>query len=141
MVYSSKSEKETEHIGESFAQSLRPGAVVAMRGGLGMGKTAFIRGMARGLGSADRVTSPTFTIVNEYSGKLPLFHFDIYRLSDADELYDIGWEDYVSRGGVCVAEWSEIAPEIFSQGCITVTIERGGGENDRDITIEDGEEK
>ena len=141
MIYKSASEKETEQIGESFAKTLRPGAVVAMRGGLGMGKTAFIRGMARALGSSDRVTSPTFTIVNEYAGTLPLFHFDIYRLSDADELWDIGWEDYVLRGGVCVVEWSEIAPEIFSEGCITVTIERGEGETGRVITIEGGEEK
>ena len=139
MVYYSFSERETEEIGERFALNLKPGTVIAMRGGLGMGKTAFIRGLARGLNSDGRVTSPTFTIVNEYEGKIPLFHFDIYRLSSADELYDIGWEDYISRGGVCAVEWSEIAEEMFGDGCITVNIERGETEDSRVITVEGGE--
>ena len=97
MEYLSHSPEETEHIGEMLGRRLRPGTVVAYRGGLGMGKTAFTRGLARGLGCAGRVTSPTFTIVNEYDGATPLFHFDMYRLGSSDELFDIGWEDYLTR--------------------------------------------
>ena len=100
MEYLSHSPEETEHIGEELGRTLHAGSVVAYRGGLGMGKTAFTRGLARGLGCRGRVTSPTFTIVNEYSGDIPLFHFDMYRLGGEDELFDIGWEDYLTRGGV-----------------------------------------
>ena len=108
MEYLSHNEAETEALGARLAAVLTPGAVVAYRGGLGMGKTAFTRGLAKGLGYGGRVTSPTFTIVNEYEGgRLPLFHFDMYRLADADALFDIGWEDYLDRGGVCAVEWSE----------------------------------
>ena len=107
MEYLSHSPEETEHIGEELGRTLHAGSVVAYRGGLGMGKTAFTRGLARGLGCRGRVTSPTFTIVNEYSGDIPLFHFDMYRLGGEDELFDIGWEDYLTRGGVCAVEWSE----------------------------------
>ena len=98
MEYLSHSPEETERIGEELGRTLHPGCVVAFRGGLGMGKTAFTRGLARGLGCRGRVTSPTFTIVNEYSGDIPLFHFDMYRLGGEDELFDIGWEDYLARG-------------------------------------------
>ena len=90
MEYLSHSPEETEQLGEQLGRTLRPGSVVAYRGDLGMGKTAFTRGLARGLGCTCRVTSPTFTIVNEYSGALPLFHFDMYRLDSSDELFDIG---------------------------------------------------
>ena len=108
MDYLTHNEQETEELGARLARTLSPGAVVAYQGGLGMGKTAFTRGLARGLGYPGRVTSPTFTIVNEYEGgRLPLFHFDMYRLADAEELFDIGWEDYLDRGGVCAVEWSE----------------------------------
>ena len=104
----SHSPEDTEDIGARLAEQLEPGAVVAFTGDLGAGKTAFTRGLARGLGIPDRITSPTFTIVNEYEGgRLPLFHFDMYRLSSADELFEIGWEDYLARGGVCAVEWSE----------------------------------
>ena len=96
----STSEGETEAIGRDLAARLAPGAVVAFTGDLGAGKTAFVRGMAQGLGISQRVTSPTFTIVNEYEGgRLPLFHFDMYRLRDAEDLFDIGWEDFLARGG------------------------------------------
>ena len=131
--------KDTEAMGEKLAGALKPGSVVAMRGGMGMGKTAFIRGLARGLGFEGRVTSPTFTIVNEYPAKTPLFHFDLYRISDADELYDIGWEDYLTRGGVCAVEWSEIAQELLSDADVTVCIARGEGDDERVITIEGGD--
>ena len=113
--------------------------MVAYRGDLGMGKTAFTRGLARGLGCTCRVTSPTFTIVNEYSGALPLFHFDMYRLDSSDELFDIGWEDYLSRGGVCAVEWSEQVSGAVPEDAVLVDIARGEGENDRIITITGGE--
>lgn len=116
------SERETEQLGERLAQKLPDGAVVAMYGDLGAGKTAFVRGMARGMGIDMRVSSPTFTIVNEYLGARELFHFDMYRLGSADELFDIGWEDYLGRGGVCVVEWSENVAEAFDGSEIKVEI-------------------
>jgi tRNA threonylcarbamoyladenosine biosynthesis protein TsaE len=124
--YRTETPQETEALGEALGRVLPPGSVVAYTGGLGAGKTAFTRGLARGLGVQDRVTSPTYTIVNEYEGgRLPLFHFDWYRLSDAEELFDIGWEDYLSRGGVCAVEWSENAPEAFDAP-VRVTIRQAG---------------
>ena len=101
MRYTSESENGTVELGERLGARLRPGDVLAFYGDLGAGKTAFIRGVAKGLGIDARVTSPTFTVVNEYPGKIPLFHFDMYRLSSSDELFEIGWEDYLARGGVC----------------------------------------
>lgn len=125
MEYLSHSPEETERIGETLGKTLRPGSVVAYRGGLGMGKTAFTRGLARGLGCAGRVTSPTFTIVNEYEGDIPLFHFDLYRLGSSDELFDIGWEDYLARGGVCAVEWSERAEDAFDGSTVRIDFRRG----------------
>ena len=137
MEYLTRSEAETEALGARLAQSLSPGAVVAYRGGLGMGKTAFTRGLARGLGCAGRVTSPTFTIVNEYPGPLPLFHFDMYRLGSSEELFDIGWEDYLERGGICAVEWSEQVADAIPPDAVVVTICRCPGEDSwRKITIE-----
>lgn len=139
MEYLSHSPEETEQLGEQLGRTLRPGSVVAYRGDLGMGKTAFTRGLARGLGCTCRVTSPTFTIVNEYSGALPLFHFDMYRLDSSDDLFDIGWEDYLSRGGVCAVEWSERVEDALPEDTLWVSIARGDGENDRIITVTGGE--
>ena len=139
MEYLSHSPEETEHIGEMLGRRLRPGTVVAYSGGLGMGKTAFTRGLARGLGCAGRVTSPTFTIVNEYDGATPLFHFDMYRLGSSDELFDIGWEDYLTRGGVCAVEWSERVDDAMPADTLWVDIARGTDESDRIITITGGE--
>ena len=131
------SPEETEALGARLARALEPGAVVAFTGDLGAGKTAFVRGLARGLGVQDRVTSPTFTIVNEYEGgRLPLFHFDLYRLGSADELFDIGWEDYLARGGVCAVEWSERMEELLEPGTIRVDLRRGEDEGRRVITVE-----
>ena len=138
MEYLSHSSMETEAIGEALGKRLKSGSVVAYRGGLGMGKTAFTRGLARGLGCTGRVTSPTFTIVNEYNGKLPLFHFDMYRLDSSDALFDIGWEDYLERCGICAVEWSENVADALPNDTITVTIARGSEENDRIITVEGG---
>ena len=132
----SHSPEETEDIGARLAQRLGPGAVVAFTGDLGAGKTAFTRGLARGLGIPDRVTSPTFTIVNEYEGgRLPLFHFDMYRLGSADELFDIGWEDYLRRGGVCAVEWSENIADALEADTVRVDIRRGGSDQERSIAI------
>ena len=138
MEYLSHSPEETERIGETLGKTLRPGSVVAYRGGLGMGKTAFTRGLARGLGCAGRVTSPTFTIVNEYSGTVPLFHFDMYRLGSSDELFDIGWEDYLARGGVCAVEWSENVDDALDDDAIRVDIRRGAKDDQRVISVTGG---
>ena len=132
----SHSPEETEDIGARLAETLKPGAVVAFTGDLGAGKTAFTRGLARGLGVPDRVTSPTFTIVNEYEGgRLPLFHFDMYRLGSADELFDIGWEDYLRRGGVCAVEWSENIAGALEPDAVRVDIRRGSSDQERVITV------
>ena len=137
MTFTTHSAAETEALGERLAARLTGGEVIAYTGDLGAGKTAFTRGLARGLGITDRVTSPTFTIVNEYEGgRLPLFHFDMYRLSSSDELYDIGWEDYLARGGVCAVEWSENVDEALDGDTIRVDISRGEDDNTRIITIE-----
>ncbi|MBR4971498.1 MAG: tRNA (adenosine(37)-N6)-threonylcarbamoyltransferase complex ATPase subunit type 1 TsaE [Oscillospiraceae bacterium] len=138
MIYITNAPQETEAVGQALAQKLLPGTVIAYRGDLGAGKTAFTRGLARGLGCGDPVTSPTYTIVNEYlSGRLPLFHFDMYRLRSAEDLFDIGWEDYLERGGVCAVEWSENVEEAL-ENFMLVTIEKIGEESRR-ITIEGGE--
>ena len=137
MEFLTNSPAETEAIGEKLASILTPGTVIAYRGDLGAGKTAFTRGLARGLGCTDLVTSPTYTIVNEYlNGRLPLFHFDMYRLASSDDLWDIGWEDYLERGGVCAVEWSENVDDAM-ENAILVTIEKTG-EDSRRITIEGG---
>ena len=138
MEFLTNSPLETEKVGEALAKALQPGTVIAYRGDLGVGKTAFTRGLARGLGANEPVTSPTYTIVNEYlSGRLPLFHFDMYRLRSADELFDIGWEDYLDRGGVCAVEWSENVADAL-ENAIAVTIEKLG-ENTRRITVTGGD--
>ena len=133
-----QSPEETEQVGAALAARLQPGQVVAFRGPLGVGKTAFTRGLARGLGVAGPVTSPTYTIVNEYTGgRMPLFHFDMYRLRNEDDLFDIGWEDYLDRGGVCAAEWSEQVAEALPPETVFVALTRHP-ENPswRTITIE-----
>ena len=138
MQFITTSPAETEKVGAALSKLLAPGAVIAYRGDLGAGKTAFTRGLARGLGVADPVTSPTYTIVNEYlGGRMPLFHFDMYRLHSSDDLWDIGWEDYLERGGICAVEWSENVADAM-EDAITVTIEKLG-EDTRRITIEGGD--
>ena len=137
MEYITNSPEETEALGATLGAALQPNTVLAFLGDLGAGKTAFTRGLARGLGAEDRVTSPTYTIVNEYlSGRLPLFHFDMYRLESADDLWDIGWEDYLLRGGVCAVEWSENIADALEDP-IYITIQKLS-ENTRKITVEGG---
>ena len=141
MEYTSSSPEETEELGCRLGRCLAPGSVVAYTGDLGAGKTAFTRGLARGLGIGERITSPTFTIVNEYEGgRLPLFHFDMYRLGSSEELFDIGWEDYLARGGVCAVEWSENVSDALDPDTIRVDIRRGETENQRVITLENAPE-
>ena len=139
MQITTHSADETQALGQKLASRLAPGDVIAYFGDLGAGKTAFTRGLAQGLGITDPVTSPTYTIVNEYlSGRIPLFHFDMYRLSSSDELFDIGWEDYLARGGVCAVEWSENVADALTDA-ISITIEKDPAQLDwRKITIEGG---
>ena len=138
MEYITNSPEETEAVGAALAAQLQPGTVIAYRGDLGAGKTAFTRGLAKGLGCRELVTSPTYTIVNEYlGGRLPLFHFDMYRLASSDDLFDIGWEDYLERGGVCAVEWSENVEDAMEEP-VNITIEKLG-ESSRRITIEGGD--
>ena len=140
MEWITHSREETEALGARLASALPEGRVVAFTGDLGAGKTAFVSGMARALGVEERVTSPTFTIVNEYEGgRLPLFHFDMYRLDSADELFHIGWEDYLARGGICAVEWSENVEDAFFGDEWRLTIEKLS-ETQRRITIEEGSE-
>lgn len=137
MEFITHSPEETRALGGRLANALQGGEVIAFTGDLGAGKTAFVSGLAAALGVDERVTSPTFTIVNEYEGgRLPLFHFDMYRLGSADELFHIGWEDYLARGGVCAVEWSENVDEAIEDDAIRISITRGDDENSRVITIE-----
>ena len=137
MLYITNSPAETEAIGAALGKILTPGTVIAYRGDLGAGKTAFTRGLAKGLGCREIVTSPTYTIVNEYlGGRLPLFHFDMYRLRSSDDLFDIGWDDYLDRGGICAVEWSDNVEDAM-EDAICITIEKLG-EDSRQITLEGG---
>ena len=135
MHYITHSPEDTEKLGAALAQRLQPGTIIAYTGDLGAGKTAFTRGLAKGLGYTQPVTSPTYTIVNEYlGGRLPLFHFDMYRLASSDDLWDIGWEDYLERGGVCAVEWSENVADAM-EDAIRVDIAKLS-DDAREITIE-----
>ena len=138
MTILTNSPAETEAVGAALGKIIPAGTVLAYRGDLGAGKTAFTRGLAWGLGYHDPVTSPTYTVCNEYlGGRLPLFHFDMYRLRSADDLWDIGWDDYLDRNGVCAVEWSENVDEAMEHA-VYVTIEKTGEES-RKITIEGGD--
>jgi len=135
MTLITENEDETVLEGMKLGRNLQAGSVVALYGELGTGKTAFTRGIATGLGIKALVSSPTFTIVNEYPGDVPLFHFDMYRLENEDELFDIGWDDYRDRNGVCVVEWSEKVPGAFESDTVIVRISNNGGDS-RNLTIE-----
>ena len=139
MNYLTNSPEETEAVGEALGRVLTPGTVIAYKGDLGAGKTAFTRGLARGLGCKELVTSPTYTIVNEYlGGRLPLFHFDMYRLGSSEDLFDIGWEDYLERNGVCAVEWSENVEDAMEDAMV-ITIEKLG-DSQRNIILTGGPE-
>ena len=137
-VYESYSYEDTMTIASELAKTLGGGEFIAMYGDLGAGKTAFVQGMAKALGVTQHVTSPTFTIVNEYEGRLPLYHFDVYRIADPDEMYEIGFEEYVYSDGVCVVEWAELIEELFPEEYLRLVIQKdeGKGFDYRRITIE-----
>ena len=139
MTFLTSSDKETENIGQALAKALvRDGiirAFIAMRGEMGVGKTAFVRGFASQFGISG-VKSPTYTVVNEYNGEHRIFHFDMYRITDEDDLYSIGYDDYVERDGFCIAEWSENIEDMLPSDAITVCISRTDSECGRRIDIE-----
>lgn len=142
MVYESYSAEDTQRIAAEIADTLRGGEFVAMYGDLGAGKTAFVQGLARALGIDTPVTSPTFTIVNEYYGRLPLYHFDVYRIADSDEMYEIGYDDYIASEGVCIVEWAELIEDIFPKEYRRITIlkDEEKGYDYRKIIYEGGNE-
>ena len=131
----SNSVEETEMLGERIAQSLKGAEVIALFGGLGMGKTAFTRGLCRGLGVTDGVSSPTFALVNEYSGKYNIYHFDMYRVTTWDDLYSTGFFDYIDTG-VLIIEWSENIEGALPENALKITISRGENDDQRIFEIE-----
>ena len=136
----SYSPKETEAIAEEIAKEAKPGSIYTLSGDLGVGKTVFAKGFAKGLSIDSPITSPTFTIVNEYNeGRLPLFHFDVYRLGEAEELYDTGFEDYLEKGGVVLIEWAKRVEELLPRPYYFVLIEKdlSRGEDFRSITLKE----
>lgn len=137
MEYISKNYEETQKIASDFAKTLKSGDVICMYGDLGAGKTAFVQGLAKGLQIHEPITSPTFTIVNEYEGSLPLYHFDMYRIADSDEMYEIGYEEYIDGDGVSVIEWAELISDILPDDRYEVTVSKDytQDENYRKIEI------
>lgn len=131
-----QSPEQTQEFAQRLAKKLHGGVVVAFFGGLGMGKTAFTAGLAKGLGITDSVSSPTFALVNIYRGKTTLYHFDMYRVTSWDDLYSTGFFDYYESGGILACEWSENIENALPQNTIRVTISRGESDNERIIEIE-----
>ena len=130
-------EKDTEKLGENIGQKVQPGTVIALIGDLGTGKTTLTKSIARGLGVTETVTSPTFNIIREYkSGKLPLYHFDVYRIGDPDEMFELGYEEYFYGDGVCVVEWADIIEELLPEDAVVITIDRGASDEEREYEIE-----
>ena len=139
MEFESNSYEETQKFAEEFSKTLKAGDVLCMYGDLGVGKTAFVQGLAKGLGIDEPITSPTFTIVNEYSGRLPLYHFDVYRIGDNEEMDEVGFEEYVMGDGVSLIEWANLIEEILPEHYQKITIEKDleKGVDYRKITIEE----
>ena len=136
------SEKETERIGEAIGRAAEPGTVVALIGDLGTGKTTLTKSIARGLGVTETVTSPTFNIIREYkSGRIPLYHFDVYRIGDPDEMFELGYEEYFYGDGICVVEWADIIEELLPEDAVIIRIERGADEEEREYRIESEDRK
>lgn len=139
MVYETLSPQETFELGEKLGQSANAGQIICLNGDLGVGKTVFTQGFAKGLGIEESVNSPTFTIIQVYDeGRLPLYHFDVYRIGDPEEMYEIGYEDYLFGEGVCLIEWSELIEELIPKNVATVLIEKKieKGLDYRQITVE-----
>ncbi len=138
MIYNSNSPNDTEIIAKALAKKLKPSDVICLRGDLGVGKTAFVQGLVKGLGVTEPISSPTFTIVNCYTGgKMPIYHFDVYRIEDSDEMYEIGFDEYVYGDGVTVIEWPDNIADILPDNAYNITIEKDyeKGENFRCIEI------
>lgn len=131
-----ESAEETSKIGEQLGRLVNKGNIICLSGDLGAGKTAFTKGIAKGMGVEDYVTSPTYTIINEYEGRLPLYHFDVYRLNDVEEMYELGYEEYFFGDGVVVLEWADIVREIVPKERLWITILNTKGDNSREIIIE-----
>ena len=130
--------KETKSFGKEFANSLKPNQVVALIGPLGAGKTTLTKSIAEGLGITETISSPTFTIVCEYeSGRLPLYHFDVYRVNDEDELFEMGFEEYFTKGGVCLIEWADLVLDLLPKDTIVIRLEYGEKEDERIVLIEE----
>ncbi len=125
MIYESYTAKDTEEIGRKLGEEAKAGALYCLIGDLGVGKTIFTKGFARGLGIGEHVTSPTFTIVNEYhDGRLPFYHFDVYRIEDSEEMYEIGYEEYFYNDGICLVEWANLIDDIIPEEAKWITIEK-----------------
>jgi tRNA threonylcarbamoyladenosine biosynthesis protein TsaE len=131
-----ESAEETSNIGEQLGRLLIKGNIICLSGDLGAGKTAFTKGIAKGLGVEDYVTSPTYTIINEYQGRLPLYHFDVYRLNDVEEMYELGYEEYFFGDGIVVLEWADIVRDIIPGDRLWITILNTKGDNSREIIME-----
>ena len=139
MVIETFSPEETEELGIHFGKEAKPGTVCTLIGDLGVGKTVFTKGLAAGLGITEPVSSPTFTIVQVYDeGRLPFYHFDVYRIGDIEEMEEIGYDDYFFGEGVCLIEWAELIEELIPEGAISITIEKDleKGFDYRKITVE-----
>ncbi len=135
-TYYLKNEEDTRRFGEEFAQTLQPGSVVALIGPLGAGKTTLAKSVARGLGVTETITSPTFTIVQEYeTGRLPLYHFDVYRVYDPDELFEMGFEEYLRGNGVCLIEWADLIEDVLPEERVTLKLDYGEEEGERIIEV------
>lgn len=139
MIYETMSPEETFQLGEKLGKSAVPGQVICLNGDLGVGKTVFTQGFAKGLGIDESVNSPTFTIIQVYDeGRLPLYHFDVYRIGDPEEMYEIGYEDYFFGEGVCLIEWSKLIEELIPENAAAVLIEKNleKGLDYRKVTVE-----
>lgn len=132
-----KSYIETEHLAQEFAKTINTGKVIALYGGLGMGKTAFCRGFVRGMDSSSDVSSPTYAMVHEYKGRLPIYHFDMYRISSWDDLYSTGFFDYIEADAVLLIEWSENIENALPEDTLRIKIEKGDSEDERIFTFEE----
>lgn len=125
MIYESLAERDTFELGKSLGEKATPGEIYLLHGDLGVGKTVFTKGFAEGLGITEPVTSPTFTLIQEYEeGRLPFYHFDVYRIGDVEEMYDLGYESYFFGDGVCLIEWASRIEEILPENCKSITIEK-----------------
>ena len=130
------SEQETIELGKRIAMQLKKGDIICMKGDLGAGKTTLTKSIAKNLGIDEYVTSPTFAIINEYQGELPLYHFDVYRIEKPEDMYELGFEDYFYGEGICIVEWANLIEGLIPQGCIWIEIDYGSNDGERVILID-----